>query len=340
VGDDSYFTAPPYGPGWEWEDLGYAFGAEPTALTVHGGTVDLWVYPAPQAGRSCFLFAQPGHGLCTFRDRTATGPARPVRASRMPGEEAIRVSGALPPGAPPVRLAVPVRDGARFAAQLLARALARNGIQVRGRVRSVHAGDRPAPPDPAGQVELAWVEGPPVAALVRNLLKRSDNLAAHLLWLQVGATAGGAPGQDTAQRGAAAMAGWLAEIGLGPDDAVLQDGAGLSRSNLVTPAGLVKLLVHMDRGSHQAAFRDALPVAGVDGTLRGRLVGTPAEGVLRAKTGTLRWTRTLAGYAAGAGGERLAFALMLNNYRPAPGAPAGAADLDGLAALLSDPGGR
>jgi D-alanyl-D-alanine carboxypeptidase/D-alanyl-D-alanine-endopeptidase (penicillin-binding protein 4) len=189
-------------------------------------------------------------------------------------------------------------------------------------------------------VELAWVEGPPVATLVRNLLKRSDNLAAHLLWLQVGAAAGGASGQDTAQRGAAAMAGWLAGIGLGPDDAVLQDGAGLSRSNLVTPAGLVKLLVHMDRGSNQTVFRDALPVAGVDGTLRGRLIGTPAEGVLRAKTGTLRWTRTLAGYATGAGGERLAFALMLNNYRPAPGAPAGAADLDALAALLSDPGGR
>ena len=201
VGDDSYFTAPPYGPGWEWEDLGFTYGAEPTALTVHHGAVDLWVYPAPVPGRPCFLFAQPGHGLFTFANQTGTGPARPVRAERRPGEETIRVTGSLPPGAAPVRLGVPVRDSARFAAQLLARALARHGIQVRGRVRSVHAQDRPAPMDPSGLAELAWVESPPVGDLVRDLLKRSDNLYAQLLLLQVGAAAEGAPGQDHAQRG-------------------------------------------------------------------------------------------------------------------------------------------
>ena len=134
------------------------------------------------------------------------------------------------------------------------------------------------------------------------------------------------------------MAAWLAEAGLGPDDAVLEDGAGLSRCNLVTPAGLAGLLAHMDRRSTGAAFRDALPVAGVDGTLRRRLVGSPAQGNLRAKTGTLRWTRTLAGYVTRAGAGRLAFALMLNSYRPAPGASAGEADLDTLAALLAGSG--
>jgi D-alanyl-D-alanine carboxypeptidase/D-alanyl-D-alanine-endopeptidase (penicillin-binding protein 4) len=336
VGDDSFFTAPPYGPGWEWQDLGYAYGAEPTALTVHAGTVDLWVYPATGAGRPCFLFTQPGQGLFTFRNGTGTGPARPVQAWRMPGEEAIRVTGSLPPGAAPVRLTLSVRDSARFAAQLLARALARNGIRASGQARAVHAGEAPAPLDPAGLTELAWVEGPPVAELVRDLLKRSDNQAAQLLWLQVGAAAGGDPSQDTAQRSAAAMAAWLAEIGQGPEDAVLEDGAGLSRRNLVTPAALVRLLTHMDRRGTAAVFRDSLPVAGVDGTLRRRLAGTPAEGNLRAKTGTLRWTRALAGYLTGGRGERLAFALMLNNYRPAPGASAGEADLDTLAALLAD----
>lgn len=342
VGDDSFFAGPPYGPGWEWEDLGHAYGAEPTALTVHHGTVDLWAYPAPAPGRPCFLFAQPGHGLFAFDNRTCTGPARPVRAERRPGEETIRVTGALPPGAAPVRLAAPVRDSARFAAQLLARALARHGIRVLGRVRAVHAQDRPAPLDPAGLTELAWVEGPPVGDLVHDLLKRSDNLYAQLLFLQAGAAAAGpasqAPVADHAQRGAAAMAAWLAEAGLGPEDATLEDGAGLSRRNLVTPAGLVKLLAHMDRRDTGAAFRDGLPVAGVDGTLRLRLAGTPAQGNLRAKTGTLRWTRTLAGYVTRSGTGRLAFALMLNSYRPAPGASAGEADLDALAALIAGPG--
>ena len=54
----------------------------------------------------------------------------------------------------------------------------------------------------------------------------------------------------------------------------LQDGSGLSRSDLVTPHGLVSLLAAMDRHPHAAAFRDSLPVAGVDGTLEHRMRGT------------------------------------------------------------------
>jgi D-alanyl-D-alanine carboxypeptidase/D-alanyl-D-alanine-endopeptidase (penicillin-binding protein 4) len=336
VGDDSFFAAPPYGPGWEWEDLGAAYGAEPTALTVHRGTVDLWVYPAPGPGRPCFLFAQPGHGLFTFRNGTRTGPAQPVRAERLPGEEAIRVTGSLPPGAAPVRLTVSVRDPARFAAQLLGRALARHGIQVRGRIRSAHYRDRPAPPEAAGQVELAGLEGPTVGELVRDLLKRSDNLYAQCLLLQAGARPGPwAQAGDTARRGAAALAAWLAKAGLDPAAAALEDGAGLSRGDLVTPDALVRLLAHMDRQPEGRQFQADLPVAGVDGTLQRRLGGTPAQGNLRAKTGTLRFTRALSGYLTDAGGARLAFALLLNNYRPAPGAPPAEADLDTLAALLA-----
>lgn len=324
VGDDSFFTSPPYGPGWQWEDLGWAYGAEPTALAVHQGTVDLWVYPPPAPGRPPFLFAQPGHGLFTFEHRGGTGP---VRAERLPGEPGIRVTGSLPAGAAPVRRVVPVRDSARFAAQLLARALARRGIQVHGQVRARHAPERP---DLGRLAELAWVEGPPVADLVRTMLKRSDNLYAQLLWLQAGAGAG--PGGDSDQRAADAMAAWLAKAGQDPGEVVLEDGAGLSRRDLVTPAALVRLLVHMDG---RPGFRDALPVAGMDGTLARRLAGTAAHGNLQAKTGTLRWTRALAGYLTGAGSERLAFALMLNNYRPSPGASGGEADLDALARILA-----
>lgn len=386
VGDDSYFDAPPYAPGWAWEDLRFAYGAEPTALTIHHNLVDLWVYPAPVAGRPCFLFAQPGHGLFSFRNDTTTRPAgaaQGVRADRAPGESTIRVTGSLAPGAAPVRLTVTIRDGALFAANLLERALARHGIPVRGRVRAVHAGDPPegpeapgtpkavagpkaqgVPSDPAaladqpasdnragmdtaasfpagpGRVELGHLDSPPLRSLVRDLMKDSLNPYAQLLLLQAGGLRPDFPG-DSVQRGLAVLADWMAKAGLDPGSVQLEDGAGGSRRNLVQPDAIVRLLAHMDGQPEAAAFRDSLPVAGVDGTLRLRMGGTAAQGNLRAKTGTLRGTHALSGYVTSAGGERLAFAILLNNDPDGAGqrGPSAQAGLDAVAELLAqDPG--
>ena len=434
VGDDSYFDAPPYAPGWAWEDLRFAYGAEPTALTIHHNLVDLWVYPAPVAGRPCFLFAQPGHGLFSFRNETSTRPAgaaQGVRADRAPGESTIRVTGSLAPGAAPARLTVTIRDGALLAANLLERALTRHGIPVRGRVRSVHAGDppegpeapgtpkavagpkaqgaqgdpaatgdrsassdptvnanqaasnnptahgdqtttddRPVSSDPAananpaahgdqpatdnradmdaaasapagpGRVELGHLDSPPLRSLVRDLMKDSLNPYAQLLLLQAGSLRPDLPG-DSVQRGLAVLAEWMAKAGLDPGSVQLEDGAGGSRRNLVQPDAIVRLLAHMDHQPEAAAFRDSLPVAGVDGTLRLRMGGTAAQGNLRAKTGTLRGTHALSGYVTSAGGERLAFAILLNNDPDGAGqrGPSAQAGLDAVAELLAqDPG--
>ena len=340
VGDDSFFAGPPYGPGWEWDDLRFPYGAEPTALTLHHNVVDLWVYPAAQAGRPCWIFAQPGQGLSTFANGSGTGApgTEPsIRADRLPGEATIRVTGSLALGAAPVHLVMTVRDSALWAARLFERALARHGIQVLGQTRSRHDPDRAGLAPGAALTELGHLDSPPLLEILRDLAKDSDNLYAQLVLLQAGAAAG--PG-NTVPRGLGAMAAWMARAGLAPGAALLEEGSGLSRKNLVRPDAIVQLLVFMDRQPEAAAFRSLLPVAGVDGTLRSRLDGTAAQGNLRAKTGTLRYTHALSGYVTSAGGERLAFAIMLNNYRydPARGAggtPTPQADLDAIAELLA-----
>src|SRR6476646_1458315 len=70
----------------------------------------------------------------------------------------------------------------------------------------------------------------------------------------------------------------------------------------------------MSRHRYADAFRTALPIAGVDGTLRNRLKGTLAENNLRAKTGSLSSAASLSGYVTTAAGEKLAFSIMVNNY--------------------------
>lgn len=98
----------------------------------------------------------------------------------------------------------------------------------------------------------------------------------------------------------------------------------------MTASGLATLLVAMDRQPYAAAFRESLPVAGVDGTLERRLLSV--RGRIVAKTGTLAHASALAGYLT-TGGERLAFAILLDNY--AGGAHEAQAAIDAVALALA-----
>src|SRR5205085_11073432 len=103
--------------------------------------------------------------------------------------------------------------------------------------------------------------------------------------------------------------------GISPSDLMLADGWGLSRYNLLTAEALVTVLARVAADERlRDRFAAALPVAGRDGTLSERMRHTAAEGNLRAKTGSMSGARSLAGYVTDADGERLAFAIIANNY--------------------------
>src|SRR6266508_4367937 len=75
---------------------------------------------------------------------------------------------------------------------------------------------------------------------------------------------------------------FLRQAGVSPATLVLTDGSGLSRNDMVTAEATLQLLTYMHRHRYASVFRDALPIAGVDGTLRNRFKGTVAENNLRA----------------------------------------------------------
>jgi D-alanyl-D-alanine carboxypeptidase/D-alanyl-D-alanine-endopeptidase (penicillin-binding protein 4) len=97
-------------------------------------------------------------------------------------------------------------------------------------------------------------------------------------------------------------------------DVAYRDGSGLSRHDYVTPRALVRVLTTIRADTAFRAFYDALPIAGVDGTIRNRMKGTLAENNVHAKTGTVDKARSLSGYVTTADGRQLVFSLLCNNY--------------------------
>jgi PBP4 family serine-type D-alanyl-D-alanine carboxypeptidase len=105
----------------------------------------------------------------------------------------------------------------------------------------------------------------------------------------------------------------------------LADGSGLSRYNQVSPRALNRLLIVFWHHPEREILIDALPIAGVDGTLEWRMRGTAAENNARAKTGSLEAVRALSGYVRSRDGQTLIFTLLVNGYE-GPGSAARAVE--------------
>src|SRR5205823_1491932 len=101
--------------------------------------------------------------------------------------------------------------------------------------------------------------------------------------MQPGPTEDSARTTDDETAGLEGVKNFLRRAGIGENDVALNDGSGLSRNDLISANTTVQLLTFMSRHKYFAQFRDALPIAGVDGTLRTRMRGTPAEGNVRGR---------------------------------------------------------
>ncbi len=176
---------------------------------------------------------------------------------------------------------------------------------------------------PADARRIAVHESRPLAEVIRDINKFSNNVMARQLFLTIGAEASRQPASiERAQR---AVGDWLVSRGLDRVEFVLENGAGLSRIERMTTAGLARLLVAGFNSPLMPELLSSLPIVGVDGTMRKR-VG--AAGSAHIKTGLLADARAVAGYVLAASGRRYAVVAFINH--PNAGATQAAAALDAL----------
>jgi serine-type D-Ala-D-Ala carboxypeptidase/endopeptidase (penicillin-binding protein 4) len=353
IADDSYFVGPRYGAGWTMDDLNYYYGAEISALTINDNIVRATAKPGATIGAPAELSFAPANGYLLFSNRTqtvATNGPRTLTFHRPIEQNIVYVTGTIPLRASEMNATVTVPDPARMFGDLFRAALVRNGVKVNGATRTATWLTRQAQPLTFAElVELGAVPSQTMRELNKEVQKPSQNLYTDLLLAHVGAVeaerasarreSSGTP-VTSEELGIRELEKFLNKIEVKRNDVRFEEGSGLSRNNLLTANATITLLQHMHRHPEAAAYRDALPIAGVDGTLRTRMKGTRAEGNVRAKTGTLRWANGLSGYVTTAAGESLAFSLLLNRYVMPTTENSGRAELDRVAVLLADFTGR
>jgi D-alanyl-D-alanine carboxypeptidase/D-alanyl-D-alanine-endopeptidase (penicillin-binding protein 4) len=345
IGDDTFYSAQRFPDGWAQDDLQWGDGAPISALSFNDNVLVLRIQPGEHAGDKALIEFDPPLAYYEVENRVITSAERVPRkigVHRDPGASTVYVWGNLPVGGPLVSEAIAIEDPAAYTARLFRLLLEKRGITVTGRTYARHAEiaqffDQPAAPGSAVAVEtpavaqqvLAEHISLPLAEDLKVTNKTSQNLHAELALRLVARTTGAG---GSVEGSVAALKTWLLHAGLQENEFYMQDGSGLSRRDLITPAGMVQLLAHASTQPWAAAFEDTLPVAAVDGSLSERFLKSPAAGLVHAKTGTLGHVNALSGYGQTLTGRKFIFSIFCNNHNQPPSKVVGA--IDSIVTLL------
>lgn len=312
IGDDTAFPDERWPAGMSWNNIPGRYGTAISALTLDDNVTTLTV---DGAGR----VSGDGYYRIDGRVTVTVGGAPSLGYARLPGSDLMTVSGTIPAGHAPVTLTVGIDDPAHRAAWRFVRLLRDAGVRVTGAVRTRHRPVTPAD-DPAARGRAPVAHPPAPAALarlvpgpliedVRITNKVSQNLHADLLLRRVGRVSGTGSVAD----GQAAVTAVLERAGVPRAGYDFSDGSGMSTYNRISPRTAVALLRWAATQPWGAAWRATLPVGGIDGTLARRFAGTPLDGKLFAKTGTLNAANALSGYLIAASGRTLTFSALAND---------------------------
>lgn len=343
IADATHFANPATPAGWEGRDLQSWFAPPISALSVRSNLFTLQIQPTN--GLCCDIDLTPAMPHLDVVNLAGTDPDAgygDLGLYRQGGDNKLYLYGDVRPHAKARYIALSAPDPARMAGNQLLEALTRHDIDVSGNVRTRHWPQKDSLAGNSSLTQLARVRSPRTGAVVHHALKNSDNMYAQLLFMQAGHYVKTHAGCDrprhphiTSDWSRCAMRDLLRTVGIKRKQADIEEGSGLSRKDLVSPRATTRLLTWVTRQPFASTYRQALPIAGKDGTLQWRMRKTAAANNIHAKTGTLRHSYTLSGYVTSASGRKLVFSLMLDHYA-GPSRPAPQHDLDAIATMLAE----
>lgn len=305
--DTSAYDDANYGPGWVWNDKRYCYAAPISASIINKNCLALKIVPASSVGHNAqivqnprYYYGQIDNAVVTKRNKSRTCSGLQLNHS---GDQ-LSLSGCMPKGNYAWGVSTVISDIKKYNQSMISSLFKRYGIQVQGQVL---LGDAPS-----NLQSIALHESKSLSLLINEMLKMSDNIIAGSLLKKMGEFYARQPGSW--ENGGDAVKQILnrkAKVNI--SDLSILDGSGLSPDNRVKASQLMQVLnfaYHNEATNYE--FLSALPIAGVDGTLKHRLQNVTRK--VRAKTGTMSKSGvvSLAGFAMSREKEPIAFVIIIN----------------------------
>jgi serine-type D-Ala-D-Ala carboxypeptidase/endopeptidase (penicillin-binding protein 4) len=307
--DDNYFQGDIVNPSWQWEDLQSGDGTPINSLIVDQNSFSFIVSPQTTGKplKVIWLNSEQKKQWQIINQSVTVEKNQPsfIKVNRELKGSVLRIQGQLPEGSQSQFVNLPVFAPADYFLQRFRSALAAEKITVK-QASILDSNSK-------NEIEeLAFIQSPPLSELVITANQDSNNFYTEALLRALAIKKPATKNQSTADVGLEVLKSTLTQLGVEPTSYVLADGSGLSRKNLISPQALVQTLQAMAQSSQAEVFRASLPVAGMSGTLKNRLVETPATGIVQAKTGTLGGVVTLSGYVNAPNYNPVVFSMMVN----------------------------
>jgi D-alanyl-D-alanine carboxypeptidase/D-alanyl-D-alanine-endopeptidase (penicillin-binding protein 4) len=282
--------------GMSYEDKKFCFGAPVSALIINQNCIAATLRPTKHRQKASLKF-QSTHRP-TIQNTVVTNKKLQDHAVLEAHENnKYLLSGNI---TEPLNLKIAVQNQRLYAKETLKNLLANNQVSVHkivfGRTKN--------------PCTLIKHESPPLTFLLSNMLKSSDNVISNAVFKKLTVTNHMVANWDNA---ATVVKNYLTHrLKIDSDKIRIQDGAGLSRYNLLTPNQLIKILDDIYHHAYKSVFfNNALPISGIDGTLKNRM--EDISGKVRAKTGTENAISTLAGFIEKPNHQTFIFAIMINS---------------------------
>lgn len=311
VVDDTRFDQVRWGEDRQEVRVDRAYDAPLGAMSMNWNSVTVYIRPGDKAGDKLKVhvdIASPYIKVKNEGRTVAAGRGRNVTVERRSEKgfegDVIVVSGSMAADQPEYVVYKNITRPEMWSGYNLVEFLKQRGITVKGKV--LHG------VTPANAAVFATSESKPLALIAADMSKWSNNYVAEMLVKNLAAEADQTK-PATTPAGLERVMKYLESAGIKTSDLAFVNAAGFTRRNRMTPLQIGQLLEHVRSDfTIYPEFLAALPIAGIDGTLRSRMKNPPAERWVRAKTGLLNGVVGLAGFAGRANGEVLAFVFIFN----------------------------